>query len=226
MRLMIALCSLGLLGFPPAIKVSAQANQVSLGQISQAVSSSIVTEKYFRDCTPVASATHDCETLERLYSRRLREMDEKPLDISTHSDFQVVYRLSYATPVAPRIGLRLARIEVKNDLTVEILAKTEDMNDKILTSRVFRLSSSDASKLLALLRWEEFVQLDSLSHIPIDHIHTFFDGDYCALEGFHGGEFHAVSRSQIGRDVSLDQGKKPINGVFNLLNSLGAWQVQ
>lgn len=119
--------------------------------------------------------------LEWFFSSRFKEVEETPISPHPDSGFQYVYRLSYVTPVARLIGMRLARIEIRNDSTIEIIAKTEGMDDKILTSRSFVLSEPDAGKLQAILRWEEFVKFDSESHTAPDHTRTLKDGDFCAL---------------------------------------------
>ena len=226
MRLALCLVCLGFVSLVPAISLPAQDHPSTPGHQASPADSSSAIRKYFRDCTPAESAAHDCATLEWFFSSRFKEVEETPLPSQPNSGFQFVYRISYVTPVARLIGMRLARIEIRNDSSIEIIAKTEDMNDKILTSRSFVLSEADADKLRAILRWEEFVKLDSESHAAPDHTHTMKDGDFCALEGISGTAYHAIARSGIERDTSQDPAKAPLLSLYNLLNNLGVWRTQ
>jgi hypothetical protein len=204
----------------------AQSNQGSDGRQNVPSSTTAAAEGYFRDCTPAADEAHDCAVLERLFSSRLNELNEAPLSIAPDSRAQFIYRILFSTPVAPLISARYAWITVKNDSTLKITAKTIGMNNKILTSRSFSLSAAEANELLPLLRWEEFVKLDSLAHIPVDPSRLIRDGNHCVLEGIHQGQFHAIYRSQIQRDLSLDPAKPLMFDLYNFLNDLGAWQTQ
>ena len=226
MRVMPHLVCLGCFSFVSAICISAQGNQADSHHLPLLVPCSSPDNKYFRDCTPAGSATHDCARLEGLFSCRLKDVDESPLSIQTNSGAQLIYRFSYATPVAEFIGMRLARIEIRNDSKVEIIAKTEDMNDRILTSRSLILPEADAHRILSLIRWEEFVYFDTANHSAPDRTHLDFDGDYCALEGTNGDKFHAVYRSQIEQNSSLDPAKVQMLRLYKFLNKLGVWRTK
>jgi hypothetical protein len=185
----------------------------------------VASNKFFSNCTPTESAEHDCAILERLFAQRLKELDEVPLTNSSGQRPRTVYRISYMTPVARQIGLRLARIEVQTDSSVQITAKTEDgRDDRILSSRSIHLSGAEAAQLLALVQWNEFTKFDSVSHVPPDRTKIRVDGNFCALEGVHEGEFHALYRSQIEQDSESDPAKAELFSVFTFLKDIRVWQ--
>jgi len=221
LRIALRLALLGLASIVMAVCLSPQSSQARVNNQPPPVASN----KFFSNCTPTESAEHDCAILERIFSQRFRELDEAPLTSSSGQRPQTVFRISYVTPVAPQIGLRLARIEVHTDSSVEITAKTEDAReDKILSSRSIHLSGAEAAQLLALLQWNEFLKFDSVSHVPPDRTKIRVDGNFCALEGVYEGEFHALYRSQIEQDSESDPAKAKLFAFLTFLKGIGVWQ--
>jgi hypothetical protein len=153
-------------------------------------------------------------------------MDKISSFIPPDSGIQFVYRISYSTPVAPIIAVRIARIQIRNDTSVEIIAKTKDTYGNTRTLRSLKLTEGDAGRLLSLLRWEEFFKLDSLSHIPPNLTRAIKDGNHCTLEGTSGSEFNEVHRVQLQQDSPLDPAKTFLFGVYGFLSNLGIWKTQ
>jgi hypothetical protein len=143
-----------------------------------------------------------------------------------------VYRLTLTALTGP-IPIRMARITVKNNSNVEIIAKRKDSDDQVRTTLRILLSPQDAKRLVSMLQGEDFNSMDPAvqpSNDPSGRTTreatvAIRDGGTMYLEGARGNEFHVIHRRAPSVTASVDPGYRLMRDLFDYLNSMGAWNV-
>jgi hypothetical protein len=187
-------------------------------------------DAYVSDCAKAATEADDCAALEKHLARSMKQASEAPLSSFLDADSLVVYRLTVRS-LTGAIPLRVARIRVRRDSTIEVTAKRQYLDDQVGYTTEVHLSGRNSMGLLEALRWTTFQLLatrepaePAQSVRPGSGTKQFLrDGGSFSLEGARPDSFHIVFRRLPSEYFVPDPGQEFLRRVFQTLNTLGIW---